>query len=159
MYKKIFTLLLAIILGLSLTACGDTKNNIEDNQQSSTDQSAENFADTDETSDDLENNAENSSETSDDSITTMNNYMPCTACGILFESVLGRVYCDNCRCWTTTCNNQRTSSSSYCIEHKCLMCDGLVSQYSSYCSDHCCHDYGCDYPSIPGERYCAEHLE
>lgn len=146
MFKKFTTLVLVLLLCMAFAGCGESNNQDEEKTQN-------NVSSVESDSLNPESNIESNVESEADDLTT------CVSCGNRFESFRGFTYCDSCRCWTTTCGNKRVDGSSFCAEHKCLMCDGIAYDYSPYCNQHRCREYGCDSPAISGEERCIAHLK
>ncbi len=151
MLKKLTALVLVLLLCMAFVGCGESNN--QDEEKTKNNVSSVESDSLDAESNLLESNIESNVESEVDNLTI------CVSCGNRFESLRGFKYCNSCRCWTTTCENKRVDGSSFCAEHKCLICDSIAYDYSPYCNQHRCREYGCDSPAISGEERCIAHLK
>ena len=147
--KKLFAILLALVLGLPLMACS-SGNSVQTTEPPTTQQSAEPTTGTPLETDEPTQATQ--------PVETQPQQNMCYWCD---EVPVGdfEAYCANCRC--LKCDRLRKSGGSYlyCSDHNCNEsgCEYPAFEDSQYCSEHKCSKPGCDNRRWTGSEFCAHH--
>lgn len=147
--KKLFAIILALVLGLSLMACssGDPTQTTE---PPSFQQPAEPATGTPQGTDEPTQATQ--------FVETQPQQNMCYWCD---EVPVGEfeTYCVNCRC--LKCDRLRKSGGSYlyCSDHNCneSHCEYPAFEDSQYCTEHKCSKSDCENRRWSGSEYCAHH--
>ena len=147
--KKLFAIILTLVLGLSLIACS-SGNSVQITESTRSQQSTESTTSTTQETDEPTQATQ--------SVETQPQQNMCYWCD---EVPVGEfeTYCVNCRC--LKCDRLRKSGGCYlyCSDHNCneSHCEYPAFEDSQYCTEHKCSKSDCENRRWSGSEYCAHH--